>query len=138
MDFEIFAKTVQAEPKLFKSLNRAATGIRPAQTETRSFSPDPVSTVAGLGALVILFPVVQRIVTRIGLPWVKTLENFSELWRNQVEQWIDAKYQQHGFNPDQTRAASEALLKELQTTTGKETRGAWQRLLEVLSQQDES
>ncbi len=88
-------------------------------------------TYAGLSALVILFPIVKRIVYRIGLPWIKTAENFSELWRKQVEQWIDEQYEKRGFDPDKSRAASEALLGELQNTTDAETRGAWQRLMDL-------
>ena len=138
MDFETFEKTVQAEPKLAESLSRTAAGIHPVQAETRSFNPDPVSTFAGLGALVILFPLFNGIVCKIGLPWLKTLANYSELWRKQAEQWIDKQHMQKGFNPDISRAASESMLKELLATTDEETRAAWQRLLQILTKQDKS
>ena len=138
MDFETFEKIVQTERQLAKSLARAANRARSAQVETRSFNLDPVSTAAGLGALVILFPVVNGIVCKIGLPWLATLANYSELWRKQVEQWINEQYDQKGFDAQKYRAASEAMLQELLKTTDNETRGAWQRLLDVLPKKDKS
>jgi hypothetical protein len=132
MDFETLEKIVGQEPKLADSLSRAAAEIGPIQRDTRSFNVDPVSTAAGLGALVILFPVVNGIVCKIGLPWLKTLANYSELWRQRVEQWINEQYEQTGFDPEKTRTASEAMLKELLATTDAETRSAWQRLIELL------
>ena len=129
MEFEEFQRIVNQEPQLAASLSRAAAGVRPGQGAMRTF--DPVSTAAGLGALVILFPVVNRIVCRIGLPWLAVVERYAELWRRQFEQWIDEQYKQRGFDPQKARAASEALLKDLQETTDSETRSAWQRLLDV-------
>ena len=130
MKFEEFEEFVETEPNLKQSLEQAVSGVHPSGSETLSF--DMVSTAAGLGALVILFPVINRIVRQIGLPWLKTLENYSELWRKRVEQWIDEQYEQRGFDPETTRAASESLLKELQETTDTETRSAWERLLDLL------
>ncbi|MCP4607861.1 MAG: hypothetical protein GY845_04005 [Planctomycetes bacterium] len=134
MTFDEFEALVEKEPNLKQSLEHAAVGVRPSGIETRSF--DPVSAAAGMAALVILFPVVNRIVQRIGLPWLKTLENYSELWRGQVEQWIDEQHKQRGFDPKTTRAASESLLKELQETTDVETRSAWQRLMDLLKKDE--
>lgn len=131
MEFERFEKIVQQEPKLAESMARSAAGINPVQGDTRSFSIDPVSTAAGLGALVILFPLVNGIVCKMGLPWLKTLANYSELWRQRAEEWINEQYEQGGFDPEKSRAASEAMLQELLKTTDDETRGAWRRLIEL-------
>lgn len=136
MTFDEFEGYVEKEPTLKQSLEKAAGRVPPSGTKTRSF--DPVSTAAGLGALVILFPVVNNIIRKIGLPWLETLKNYSELWRKQVEKWIDEQYEQRGFDPQQARASSESVLKELQETTDEETRNAWERLLNVLKKEEQA
>ena len=134
MTFDEFEGFVKNEPELKQSLEKAASGMRFSNSETLGF--DPVSTVAGLGALVILFPVVNNIVRNIGLPWLDTLKNYSELWRKQVEKWIDEQYEQRGFDPGLARASSESVLKELQETTDDEAKKAWQRLLDVMKKEE--
>jgi hypothetical protein len=45
--------------------------------------------------VLLLFPIVRRIVYRIGLPWVKTAERYSELWRQEFERWLDEEHDQN-------------------------------------------
>lgn len=141
MTFDEFKKLIDQEPDLKRSLERAASPMLPPGRQrwpagTGGDSFGPVSAAAGLGALVILFPVVNRIVWRIGLPWLSTLERYSEMWRHEVERWLDEEYNEKGFDPDISRAVSESLLKELQETTDAETRSAWQRFLDVLKKDE--
>ncbi len=89
--------------------------------------------VAGdLAALVLLFPVVRFILMEIGLPWLVTLKKYSEVERRRVEDWIDRHAQAQGLDPDVVEAASQALMKELEQTTGARARKQWERLLELL------
>ncbi|MHC4462942.1 MAG: hypothetical protein ACYS30_16165 [Planctomycetota bacterium] len=58
--------------------------------------------------VLLLFPIVRRIVYRIGLPWVKTAERYSELWRQEFERWLDEEHERRGFDPALSKAASGA------------------------------
>jgi hypothetical protein len=53
-----------------------------------------------------------------------------------VERWLDEEHERRGFDPAVSKAASEVLLTELEQTTEKESREAWERLM-VLMQKDE-
>lgn len=85
----------------------------------------------------IFFPIVKRIVYRIGLPWVKTAERYSELWRHEVERWLDEEDERRGFDPAVSKAASEALLSELEETTEKDSREAWERLMAIMRKDEQ-
>lgn len=134
MRFEEFERIVKDEPGLDGALQRAAAaGKRAGDGQGDSFGI--VTTAAGLGALVLLFPIVKRVL-RIGLPWIETAEHYSELWRGDVEKWLDEEYVRRGLDPAVSRAASDALLTELESTTDSASREAWERLVELM-QKDE-
>ena len=63
-----------------------------------------------------MFPIIRYVLYEIGLPWLSELRQYSELQRQRVYDWIDTQYQQHGFDPDEAEAASDALLDELEQT----------------------
>ena len=88
--------------------------------------------VLAFTALVLFFPIVSEILRRVGLPWVVTLGNYSELWRQKAEVWIQSKMKEEDFDPVATRAAHEALLQELEKTTNPKTMAAWERLMGIL------
>ncbi len=130
MTFEEFKGFVEGEPRLAESLERAAAAAQaPAQTNSFDF----FSTMALTSVLIVFFPIVNRIVRRIGLPWLSSLERYSELWRMEFDRWVGKQYKKRGFDPVAARAASEALAEELQKTTDAEARGSWERLVAVLS-----
>ncbi|MHC4620437.1 MAG: hypothetical protein ACYTEQ_22035 [Planctomycetota bacterium] len=130
MTFEEFESFVKAEAGLGETLERvAAQAAKGRESQVRSFG---LGTIAGIGALVILFPIVKRIVYRIGLPWLGTAERYSELWRHEADEWLDEEYRRRGLDPGVSKAASEALLTELEQTTEKESRETWERLVGVM------
>ncbi|MBL7181219.1 MAG: hypothetical protein ABIK98_12630 [Pseudomonadota bacterium] len=125
MNIDEFNRLIQQEPEIAQSLENAAWHIQ-AKESTRSLDPITVT------ALVLFFPVISAIVRRVGLPWVVTLGNYSELWRQKAEAWIQSKMKAEDFDPAAIRAAHEALLQELEKTTDPKTMAAWERLLGIL------
>ncbi len=125
MNIDEFSHLMDNEPEITRSLDNAAWHVQ-AKQSTRPIDPITVA------AVVLFFPVVNEIVRRVGLPWVRTLSNYSELWRQKAEAWIESKMKEEDFDPAATRAAHEALLKELEETTDPQTKAAWERLLGVL------
>jgi nitric oxide synthase oxygenase domain/subunit len=81
----------------------------------------------------MFFPIVNRILRWIGLPWLSSLERYSELWRMELDQWVEKQYKKRGFDPVGAKTASEALAEELQKTTDAEVREAWEWLVALLS-----
>ncbi len=136
MRFEEFESFVKDEPGLEGALQRAAEAGKRAGEGTGDSYGLVLSTAVGFGALVLLFPIVKRVLYRIGLPWLVTAERYSELWRGEAERWLDDEYVKRGLDPAVSRAASEALLKEIESTTVAESREAWERLMGIL-QKDE-
>lgn len=147
MTFEEFESFVKDEPGIGETMNRAAAEAmkvkkmdpcqRHAGTRGSRGTYGPVAMAAGMGALVILFPIVKRIVYRLGLPWLKTAERYSELWRQEVERWLDEEHERRGFDPAVSKAASEALLSELEQTTEKESREGWERLMAIMRKDEQ-
>ena len=125
MNIDEFSQLIYNEPEITRSLDNAAWHVQVKQS-TRAIDPITVS------AVVLLFPVVNEIVRRVGLPWVRTLSNYSELWRQKAEAWIESKMKEEDFDPATIRAAHEALLKELEETTDPQTKAAWERLMGVM------
>lgn len=125
MNMDEFNNLIQQEPQIARSLENAAWHIQAKET-ARSLDPMTVT------ALVLFFPIISAIVRRIGLPWVVTLGNYSELWRQKAEVWIQSKMKEEGFDPGTIRAAHEALLQELEKTTDPKTMAAWERLMGIL------
>ena len=127
MTFEDFERLAGEEPGLAETLNKAAAAAGRTRQAPGTF--EPVTTMAGMAALVILFPIVNRIVQKVGLPWVESVGRYSEMWRAEFERWMDEQHENHGFDPVATKAASETLLHELEGTTDDAAREPWERLM---------
>jgi hypothetical protein len=131
MTFEELEEFVQQEPKLADTLKTAASAAASKSGRLRG-TFDPLSTMALTTALVFAYPILKGIVARIGLPWVRSAANYSELWRMRFDRWVDKQHEKHGFDPDASKAESEALLSQFEQTTDTATREAWERLLSLL------
>ncbi len=59
-------------------------------------------------------------------------ERYSEVWRGEVERWLDDEYVKRGVDPAVSKGASEALLNEVELTTAAESREAWERLMGIM------
>ena len=131
MTFEELEDFVQQESKLATTLKTAASAAASRSDRLRG-TFDPLSAMALTTALVLAYPILKGIVARIGLPWVRSVGNYSELWRMRFDRWVERQREKHGFDPDASKAASEALLQELEQTADTATREAWERLLSLL------
>lgn len=87
-------------------------------------------------AVVFVLPLVAYVLKHVGLPWLHEGVRYSELFRQRVHRWIDSQYREHGFDPDQAEAASDALCKELEQATAAPARTAWERMLKVVKSSD--
>jgi len=125
MNIDDFNDLMQQEPHITRSLENAAWHMQEKES-TRGIDPVTVT------ALVLFFPVIREVLRRVGLPWVVTLGNYSELWRQKAEAWIQDKWKEEGFDPVAMRAAHEALLQELEKTTDPKAMAAWERLMDIL------
>lgn len=132
MTFEELEEFVQQEPKLAHTLKTAASAAA-SKSERLRGTFDPLSTMALTTGLVLAYPILKGLVARIGLPWVRSAADYSELWRKRFDRWVDEQHEKHGFDPDASKAASEALLSQLEQTADTATREAWERLLPLLS-----
>src|SRR5262245_19133814 len=126
MTQEEFQTLVTKEPDLAGPIRRAATAAAPG-----TFGPP-----TELAAIALMFPIVVFVVRGIGLPWLYEAARYSELWRLRFHDWIDGQYQQAGLDADQAEKAGEALRSELESTTEAGARGAWERLAQLLSQDE--
>lgn len=120
-EFQAFA---EANPAVGTALQSAL----PA-TPSRSYTG-----ITEAAALVLLFPLARFLLTEIGLPWLTTLERYSEVQRQRVERWIDSEAQGHGLDPDRIEEASKRLMDELEKSQDVGTRRQWERLTELLKQ----
>ncbi len=118
MDRDQFLRIISNDPQLGDPINQAAKA-----GQSKQFS---VITEAAVVAL--MFPIVNYLLTRIGLPWLYELKRYSELQRKKVHNWIDERYREEGFDPDAAEAASDALCEHLEQTTDAGARAAWERL----------
>jgi hypothetical protein len=111
-----FLAIVQQEPTVLKSLQRVAESDKP-----------PTLTLGGgeIILLSIVLPMTAYVVREIGLPWLSTLAEYSNLWREKVDLWIDRQYERSGIDRDRAKIAAAELRKELDTT---QDRDAWERL----------
>lgn len=136
MRFEEFESIVKGEPGLEGAIQRAAVaGQRAGEGNGERFGV--AAAAAGMAGLVLIFPIVKRVLYRIGLPWLVTAERYSELWRFEAEKWIDGEYVKRGVDPAVIKAASDGLLNELERTTESGSREAWERLMEVMGKDEE-
>jgi hypothetical protein len=122
MDRIEFAAAIAADPNLKEPIERAGKTARPPQ----------FGMVAEAAVVALMFPVVRYMVVQIGLPWLYELKRYSELQRQKVHRWIDERARAEGIDPDAAEAASEALCKELEQTTGASARASWEHLAELM------
>ncbi len=134
MTFDEFQAIVNEEPGLSAALDRTAKAAFKDAPRTRQFGP--VLVTAGMAAVVILFPIVNEFVRRVGLPWVKTVANYSEFWRSEFERWLDQRYKDANIDRAKAEAAGQALLQELQATADANVQRAWERLVQVKGTQE--
>ncbi len=123
MNTEEFQTFAAADPAILHTLRRAAQAML-----GRSFSLGAEDALL----LVAFFPIVRFVVSHVGLPWLHSAARYSELWRQRVDRWIDEQYQSQGFDADQAEAAAKALREELEKTTDKARRKAWEQLRKSL------
>lgn len=106
----------QQEPAVLRSLQRVAE------------SNSPPTLTLGSGEIILLsvvLPMTAYVVREIGLPWLSTLAEYSNLWREKVDLWIDRQYERSGIDRDRAKIAAAELRKELDTT---QDRDAWERV----------
>jgi hypothetical protein len=127
MTQEEFQTLVTQEPALSAPIQRAAAAV----------PQDAFGTPTELAAVALLFPVVSFVVKQIGLPWLYEVKRYAELWRLKFHDWIDKQAKQSGIDPDQAEKAGEALRRELEKTTDRGARAAWERFAQVLSKEKE-
>ena len=128
MTREEFERVVLADPHLAEPIRASASG-----NAAKQFG---LMTEAAIIAL--MFPVVKFLLTRIGLPWLSELGRYSELQRGRVHEWIDAKYREEAFDPQQAEAASDALIEQLESTTDRSARSAWERLVHLFGSAEDA
>jgi hypothetical protein len=111
-----FLAIAQQEPAVLRSLQRVAESDKP-----------PTLTLGGgeIILLSIVLPMTAYVVREIGLPWLSTLAEYSNLWREKVDLWIDRQYERSEIDRDRAKIAAAELRKELDTT---QDRDAWERL----------
>jgi len=122
MTQEEFQEFVAQDAHVAGPLGRAARKMQPARFG--------LPTEAAL--VVVLFPLVQYMLTKFGLPWLSELRRYSEVQRRRVHEWIDEHYREHGYDPDAAEAASDALVDELEATTDAQSRQSWEKLAGLL------
>ena len=127
MTIEEFREIISQNPALEEPLRNAAKAMPGRQ----------FGLVTTGAAIAILFPVAVFMVRNIGLPWLHEASRYSELWRQKFHNWIDTKYQEHGFDPDEAEAAGEALRSELEQITDASVQKAWERLAQLVRESKE-
>jgi hypothetical protein len=125
MNSKEFEDYILQEPLLLETLSSTAKEIQP---RTRGMFGTP----SEIAAIVVLFPVVVFIIKRIGLPWLYEVARYSEIWRREFHDWVDAQARKHGIEPDELEKTGEALRKKLEDVTDKDAREAWERFAEVV------
>ena len=127
MTIEEFQEIISQDPALEEPLRNAAKSIPGRQ----------FGLVTTGAAIAILFPVAVFMVRNIGLPWLHEASRYSELWRQKFHNWIDTKYREHGFDPDEVEAAGEALRSELEQITDASAQKAWERFAHLIKKSEE-
>ncbi len=125
MTREEFQQLILADPHL-------ADPIRAAAASAGTASQKQFGIMTEVALIALMFPVARFLLTQIGLPWLSELGRYSELQRRRVHQWIDDRYRDEGFDPEQAEAASDALIERLEATTDRSARNAWQGLADQL------
>jgi hypothetical protein len=128
MTREEFQRVVSADPQLAETIQAAA-------AEAGRGKQFGVLTEAAVIAL--MFPVARYILSGFALPWLQEAKRYSELQRQKVHEWIDARYRDEGFDPEQAEAASDALIERLESTTDQSARTAWERLADLFAAADD-
>jgi hypothetical protein len=122
MDCNEFSAFIAADPNLKGPIERAGKLGRPEQ----------FAMVTEVAVVTLMFPIVRYILLHISLPWLNELKRYSELQREKVHRWIDERSRAEGIDPDAAEAASEALIRELERTTGASARASWERLAKFM------
>ena len=125
---EEFEQLISQDPALATPIRNAAKAI-PARTR------DAFGMPTELAAIVILFPVVEYIVKKIGLPWLIGLKRYSDLWLKKFLKWVDEQHRKEGFDPDAAEAFGEKFRRELEAVTDADAQKSWERFAELLRQQ---
>lgn len=120
MTHEEFQRIVSSDPHLAGPIQAAAKAGRAQQ----------FSLVTDVAVVALIFPIARFVLTRIGLPWLSELGRYSELQRQRVHDWIDTRYRDEGFDPEQAEAVSDKLIEQLESTTDLGARAAWERLVQ--------
>jgi len=127
MTREEFQRVVSADPQLAEPINAAAASGRAQQ----------FSVLTEAAVIALMFPVARYLFTSFALPWLQEARRYSELQRRKVHEWIDARYRDEGFDPEQAEAASDALIERLESTTDRSARSAWERLAGLFAEADD-
>lgn len=122
MTHEEFQRIVSSDPHL----------AGPIQAAAKSGRAQQFGLVTEAAVIALMFPIVRFLLTRIGLPWLSELGRYSELQRQRVHDWIDTRYRDEGFDPEQAEAVSDRLIEQLESTTDLGARDAWERLVELI------
>lgn len=69
---------------------------------------------------------------QIGLPWLVTARNVSDLKRNEIEEWINQQYKEQGIDPIKAREAAEKVRKELEPIQDETTQKMWESLQKMM------
>ena len=125
---EQFKELISQDPALATPIHNAAKAIP-------SSSRGTFGTPTELAAIVILFPVVEYVVTKIGLPWLIGLKRYSDLWLKKFLKWVDEQHRKEGFDPDVVEAFGEKFRRELESITDTGAQKSWERLAVLLRQQ---
>ncbi len=123
MKREEFESIVLADPHLAEPIRESAQSVRAKQ----------FSVLTEAAVIALMFPIARFLLTHVGLPWLSELGRYSELQRRRVHEWIDSKYRDEGFDPEEAESASDALIERLEATTDTSARSAWERLVQLFT-----
>ncbi|MCA9214593.1 MAG: hypothetical protein KDB27_16085 [Planctomycetales bacterium] len=125
---EEFQRVVLADPQLAEPIQAAAESGRSKQ----------FGVLTEAAVIALMFPVAKHVLTSFALPWMQEAKRYSELQRQKVHEWINARYRYEGFDPEQAEAASDALLERLESTTDQSARTTWERLADLFAKSEDA
>lgn len=124
MEQNYFKNIVEQRPVVLKTLQKVAISANP--------KPSMVVGVDDVILLSIALPLTSYLVREVGLPWLSTATDYSELWRLKLDTWVNKQYEENGIDKEQAKQAGEALRKELESTDSTKDREVWGQVLELL------
>jgi hypothetical protein len=116
-----FLAIAQQEPEVLRSLQRVAISA--------NLTPTLDLGASGIILLSMVLPMTGYVVREIGLPWLSTLAEYSNLWRAKVDAWIEEQYSLSGIDRDRAKIAAAELRHELDIT---KDRDGWERVSKLL------